>query len=213
LKASDTAILLVDCPDRRGLVAIAQFLYAHGANIVHADQHQDNESSMFFMRVEWTLDQFDLGPEMLRAEFEPIAERFGMRWRIEYSSYRPRVAIFMSRYQHCLIDLLHRKQIGGFPCEVVVIIGNHPDAGPLAQFYDVPFHHFPVGVENKTEAEARQITLLERIKSSSWCWPAICRYSRPLLWAGIRVVSSTSTTRFCPPSRELVHTTPRMSRE
>jgi formyltetrahydrofolate deformylase len=166
LKASvfsaDTAILLVDCPDRRGLVAtIAQFLYAHGANIVHADQHQDNEEKMFFMRVEWTLDGFDLGPETLRAEFVPIAERFGMRWRIEYSSYRPRVAIFVSRYQHCLIDLLNRRQMGEFPCEIVLIISNHPDAGPLARFYDIPFHHIPVVSENKTEAEARQISLLE----------------------------------------------------
>lgn len=158
----DSAILLVDCPDQRGLVAtISQFLYAHGANIIHADQHQDNEAGMFFMRVEWTLDGFDLDPGRLQLEFAPIAARFAMRWRIEYSAHRPRVAIFVSKYQHCLIDLLHRNQLGEIPCEIALIAGNHPDAGALAQFYGIPFHHIPVTAEGKSAAEENQIALLE----------------------------------------------------
>lgn len=156
-----TAILLVDCPDRRGLVAaIAQFLFEHNANIIHADQHQDNEAGMFFMRVEWSLEGFDLSPEALRDRFEPIALRLGMRWRIEYSSDRPRVAIFVSRYQHCLVDLLHRAQIGEFPCEIALILSNHEDAGPLARFHQIPFHHVPV-LEDKAKAESRQLAILE----------------------------------------------------
>jgi formyltetrahydrofolate deformylase len=153
---------LIDCPDRKGLVAaIADFLYAHGANILHADQHQDQELGLFFMRVEWALDEFDLQAEAFRAEFAPIAQRLDMNWRIEYSTRRPRTAIFVSSYQHCLVDLLHRHRSGELRCTVPLIVGNHEDAAPLAQFFGIPFHHVPVGKNAKAEAERRHLELLE----------------------------------------------------
>jgi formyltetrahydrofolate deformylase len=155
--------LLIDCPDRKGLVAaIAEFLYAHGANILHADQHQDQEVGLFFMRVEWELDDFKLTPESLRERFAPIAERLRMNWRVEYSSVPPRVAIFVSQYLHCLVDLLHRHQIGELPCAIPVIVSNHPDAKPLAEFYGIPFHLVPVVSGDKEAAERTQMELLDR---------------------------------------------------
>ena len=155
--------MLIDCPDRKGLVAgIAQFLYDHGANILHADQHQDNEIGLFFMRVEWALDDFDLTPEALPRAFEPIASRFQMRWRVEYSAVRPRVAIFVSRYLHCLADLLHRHQTGELACDIPLVIGNHTGARQLAEFHGLTFHHIPVEKGAKAEAERAQLDLLER---------------------------------------------------
>src|SRR6187397_2905719 len=101
----DTAVLLILCPDRKGLVAkVSSLLYEHGANIVHADQHQDPDQELFFMRVEWALDGFDV--RRFRAEFERMAGELDMRWRLEESPRRLRVAIFVSSHLHCLADLL-----------------------------------------------------------------------------------------------------------
>jgi len=161
----NTAILLIDCPDRRGIVAaVAHFLYEHGANILHADQHQDNELQLFFMRVEWSLDGFDLEPGRFADQFQPIAEEFRMRWRLEYSTAPASAAIFVSREQHCLLDLLHRHQNGELRCHIPLIVSNHPDAGRFAEFYRIPFHHIPVDPSTKAEAERRQLALLEENK-------------------------------------------------
>lgn len=151
-----TAILLIDCPDQRGLVsAVSTFLYRHNANILHADQHQDAAAGLFFMRVEWDLEQFDLTPDELAREFEPLAAGFGMNWRLE-SSQRPlRVAVFVSRETHCLADLLYRHASGELPCELPLIVSNHEEGARLAEFHGVPFHLIP-----HTE-EQRQLELLE----------------------------------------------------
>jgi formyltetrahydrofolate deformylase len=162
---SDSAILLVDCPDRRGLVAtISEFLYAHGANILHADQHQDNGLGLFFMRIEWSLDGFDLSREAFLERFTPIAREFNMHWRLEYSTEKPNVAIFVSRYLHCMVDLLHRHQIGELRCRIAIIIANHPDAEVQAKFHGIPFHLSCIKAANKADAERRQIELLEAEK-------------------------------------------------
>jgi formyltetrahydrofolate deformylase len=156
----DTAVLLIDCPDRKGLVAaVSSLLYRHGANITHADQHQDHEAGLFFMRVEWVLSQFDL--EAFRAEFLPLAAELAMRWRLETAAQRPRVAIFVSQYLHCLVDLLHRHQAGELPCTIPLIVGNHPDGEALARFYGIRFHHIPVSRDTKAQAEAGQLRLLD----------------------------------------------------
>ncbi|HVP49431.1 MAG TPA: formyltetrahydrofolate deformylase [Bryobacteraceae bacterium] len=158
-----TAVLLVDCPDAKGIVAaISSFLYSHGANILHADQHQDNEAGLFFMRVEFDLADFALDAGNFPGAFQPIADRFHMRWRFEDTSKLARMAIFVSRYQHCLVDLLHRHQTGELRCEIAAIISNHQDAQALAEFYKVPFHHVSVEDGHKQKAEAAQIELLER---------------------------------------------------
>lgn len=157
-----TATLLIDCPDQKGLVAtISNFLYTHGANILHADQHQDNDVGMFFMRVEWDLEGFDLDESSFRAEFEPIAARFEMHWRLRYSATAPRMAIFVSRYLHCLTDLLYRRQIGELACDIPLIVSNHEDARALAEFHKIPFHYTPVTAADKAEVEKEQVALLK----------------------------------------------------
>jgi formyltetrahydrofolate deformylase len=143
------------------VAAIADFLYTHSANILHADQHQDSDSGLFFMRVEWSLDDFDLSREVFRELFEPIATRFRMSWRVEYSQVLPRMALFVSREQHCLVDLLHRWRIEELRCEIPLIVSNHEDARPLAEFYGIPFQHIPMDSRNKPDAERRQFQLLE----------------------------------------------------
>ncbi len=160
---SRTAVLLVDCPDAKGIVAsISSFLYSHGANILSSDQHQDNQAGLFFMRVAFDLTDFTIDLGSFAREFQPVAGRFKMRWRVEDPARLARVAIFVSRYQHCLVDLLHRHQTGELPCEIALVLSNHADAKPLAEFYRVPFHHVPVDAARKAEAEAQQVELLAR---------------------------------------------------
>ena len=160
---SNTAILLIDCPDRKGLVAaIANFLYEHNANILHADQHQDSEAGLFFMRVEWDLADFSLNLSKFTETFSPIAVRMNMNWSLELSTVRPKLGILVSRYDHCLADLLYRHQSGELICEIPLIISNHPDAQALAKFHNIPYYYIPVSRENKKEAEAEQLSLLSK---------------------------------------------------
>jgi formyltetrahydrofolate deformylase len=120
------AILLVDCPDRKGIVAaISDFLFRHNANILHADQHQDAEMGLFLTRVEWEFDDFKLDISNFKSEFGPVAEKFQMHWRLEQSAKRPRMAIMVSRPLHCLADLLYRHESRELACDVPVIISNH----------------------------------------------------------------------------------------
>ena len=157
----NTAILLISCPDRKGLVAtIAEFLYRHNANILHADQHQDSELGLFLMRVEWDLHDFDLTPSQFDTQFASIAEEFKMKWHLALSSYRPKVAIFVSRYDHCLADLLYRHQAGELHCDIPLIISNHLDTKWLADAYGIPFQHITVHKDAKIEAEKTQLALL-----------------------------------------------------
>ncbi len=161
----NTATLLINCPDRKGLVAtIADFLYRHDANIVHADQHQDAENNLFLMRVEWDLNGFGLTPETFATEFAPIAERFEMQWTLKLSHQRPRIAIMVSHYDHCLVDLLYRHQSGELACDIPLIISNHKDTQRLAEFYGIPFHYIEVAKDNKVEAEARQFALFDEYR-------------------------------------------------
>jgi formyltetrahydrofolate deformylase len=158
----DSAILLIHCPDRKGIVAgISSFLYAQGANILHADQHQDNDLGLFFMRVEWDLADFALDDAGFRRNFRPLADQFQMDWRLAYSAARPAVAIFVSQHQHCLLDLLYRHAIGELRCNIPLVVGNHATAWELAGFYGIPFHHVPVNAANKAQAEQAQLALLE----------------------------------------------------
>ena len=159
---AQTGILLIDCPDRKGIVAaVAEFLYRHDANILHADQHQDAERGLFLMRVEWDLAGFALGLDDCARQFVPLAERFAMRWRLERSDRPQRVALFVSKYDHCLVDLLYRHQSGELACDIPLVISNHPDARRWTDFYGVPFFHVPISPDTKAEAEARQQALLE----------------------------------------------------
>jgi formyltetrahydrofolate deformylase len=171
---SDTAVLLIDCPDRKGLVArVAGLLYAHGANILHADQHQDHELGLFFMRVEWGLAEggrsldkagdretaaFDLGS--FGAEFSALASELDLHWKLHVSSQRPRLALFCSQYLHCIADLLQRWRARELSCDIPLIVSNHRDVESLAEFYDIPFAHIPVAASSRAQAEGQQLDLL-----------------------------------------------------
>jgi formyltetrahydrofolate deformylase len=182
----DSAVLLIDCPDRKGLVArVSTLLYERGANILHADQHQDHDLGLFFMRVEFGLNgatpaaaqpahpdsknppsaapanpqPFDL--EAFRAAFDPLAAELDMRWQLTSAARLPRVALFCSQYLHCMADLLHRWRTGELPCEIPLIVSNHRDVGRLADFYGIPFHHIPVAAATRAQAEAAQLQLLQ----------------------------------------------------
>ena len=169
---NDSAVLLIDCPDRKGLVArVSGLLYERGANILHADQHQDHELGLFFMRVEWGLgpadgslssaaEKFDLAA--FEAEFATLARELGMRWQLTSGERRPRMALFCSQYLHCMADLLYRWRAGELECEIPLIISNHREVETLAAFYGVPFEHVPMIAEKRAEAEARQLELLSR---------------------------------------------------
>jgi formyltetrahydrofolate deformylase len=163
---SDTAVLLIDCPDRKGLVArVAGMLYEHGANILHADQHQDHDLGLFFMRVEWGLNSglgnapFDISA--FRKAFALLAADLEMHWKLSAGADRPRVALFCSQYLHCMADLLHRWRSGELLCEIPVIISNHREVENLAAFYGIPFEHVPVTAETRAQAEMQQLQLLE----------------------------------------------------
>ena len=162
-----SAVLLIDCPDRPGLVArVSSLLYERGANILHADQHQDHELGLFFMRVEWGLaaDEaarggvFDLAG--FEREFAALATELEMRWTLASSARRPRMALFCSQYLHCMADLLHRWHTGELHCEIPLIISNHCAVEKLAAFYGIHFEHVPVTAATRAEAEARQLELL-----------------------------------------------------
>jgi len=175
----DSAVLLIDCPDRKGLVArVSNLLYERGANILHADQHQDHALGLFFMRVEWALDggpevagvghesgshageRFDL--DGFREAFAPLAADLDMRWNLTASAPRPRMALFCSRYLHCVADLLDRWRSGELACEIPLIVSNHSEVKGLAEFYGVGFEFVEAGEGRREEAEARQLELLER---------------------------------------------------
>jgi formyltetrahydrofolate deformylase len=162
MSTKNTATLLVTCPDEKGIVAgIADFLYQHSANILHADQHQDAENNLFLMRVEWDLNGASLNADNFADKFSTLAQRFNMQWQLKLSQKRPRVAIMVSQYDHCLADLLHRYQSGELACDIAMIISNHLDCQRLAEFYGIPFHHIVVNKENKAQAEAEQFKLFD----------------------------------------------------
>jgi formyltetrahydrofolate deformylase len=173
----DSAVLLIDCPDQRGLVArVSSLLYTHGANILHADQHRDHALGLFFMRVEWALNgsandsssvdetahstPFDL--DAFEAEFATLATELGMHWQLTSSARLPRVALFCSQYLHCMADLLHRWRTGELVCEIPVIVSNHRAVENLAAFYNVPFEYIPVTAATRSQAEQQQLELLAR---------------------------------------------------
>jgi formyltetrahydrofolate deformylase len=159
----NSAILLIQCPDRKGLDAtIADFIYRHEGNILHFEQHQADEERHYLARIEWDLEGFQLDLKDFPEKFAPIAEKFSMQWRIALSSQRPRVAIFVSKHDHCLVDLLYRQRSGELACEIAVIVSNHPDARPHAEFYGIPYHVIPVTKETKPEAERQALELLKR---------------------------------------------------
>ena len=162
---TNSVTLIVSCPDRKGIVAsIAEFIFRHNGNILFADEHGDEASNLFLTRVEFDPADFDLS--LFPERFAPIARDFQMDWRLARSTDRPRVAIFVSKYDHCLQDLLYRHRSGELRCEIPLIISNHPDNQRIADFYHIPYFVVPVAKENKREAEQKQIALVREHKCS-----------------------------------------------
>jgi formyltetrahydrofolate deformylase len=161
---SPTATLLVSCRDRTGLVAaLSDFVFRHNGNIVDADQHAEQDSGLFFMRLVWELSGFGLDREGLRAAIAGLAERFELDWELTFSDVRPRVAVFVSKMPHCLYDLLLCHQLGEMRGDIVTVVSNHETLATVCRHFDVPFTHIPVG-EDKAAAEARQLAHLDELR-------------------------------------------------
>ena len=161
MDAPETATLLVSCPDQRGIVAaLAQVLYGHGANILDADQHTDPEAGHFFQRIRFDLAELRTDRLSLENAIGETAERFAMEWRLAHAKQRKRLAIFVSRTDHCLYDLLLRHRAGELACDVALIVSNHRDLEPVARQFDVPYHVLPITLETKAVQEAKQLELL-----------------------------------------------------
>lgn len=162
---NSTAILLLSCPDRKGLVSeISYFVSNNGGNITDLDEYVDQEKKVFFIRIAWDMKDFKISADKLNETFFPLAEKFNADWEINYSNVKPRLAVFVSKYDHCLQEVLWRHKIGEFKADIVAVISNHPDLENLAEHYSVPFYHFPITKGNKAEQEQKEIELLHELK-------------------------------------------------
>ncbi len=160
-----TATILVTCPDRRGIVAaLAQLLHGHGANILDSDQHTDPVAGKFFQRVRFDVAELITDRGTLERALAEVAERFGMRWQIAWEGVRKRVAIFVSKYEHCLWDLLLRHRAGELACDIPLIVSNHEELRPIAQQFGIRYEVFPITKENKREQEQRELALLREMR-------------------------------------------------
>ncbi len=157
-----TAVLLLSTPmplARKGVVAaISQFLIAHNGSVLHSDDHLDTGRDLFLSRLEWDLAGFDIPISDFEQHFKPVAERFMIKYHLALTGDRPRIAILVSSYDHCLADLLYRHSTGDLACDIVMIISNHPTAKPMADFYRVPFHLL-TNPTDKRESEQEMLAL------------------------------------------------------
>src|SRR3954470_15801884 len=158
----NSAILLITCPDRKGEVAtIADFIYCQNCNILHADEKGDEESGLFLMRREFGHKDFDIDLSDFATQFSPVADKFGMKWRLAQSSRRQRMIILVSKYDHCLVDLLYRHKSGELACDIPLIISNHTDNQRIADFFGIPYCVVSVSQDNKAAAETNIDSLIE----------------------------------------------------
>ncbi len=161
---NSTARLLIACPDRPGIVAaVTGFLHQHGANITDLDQHStDPSGGTFFMRLEFQTPGLDVSAATLEKTFAgEVAARFGMIWTLNLAEHRKTMALFVSRHDHALLEILWRTARGELPAEITAVISNHPDLGDAVRGFGVPFHHIPIEPGRKAAAEARALELLE----------------------------------------------------
>ncbi|MBN2613985.1 MAG: formyltetrahydrofolate deformylase [Bacteroidales bacterium] len=163
-KLNNTAIILMHCPDKQGIVAkITEFLDNNNGNIIYLEQHVDHQEKIFFMRVQWELDKFLIPREKIADFFgTQIAAKYNMSWRIYFPDEPPRMAIFVSKFSHCLYDILARVHSGEWNVEVPLIISNHNDLKNVAEKFSIPFHCFPVNNSNKADVEEKELALLKK---------------------------------------------------
>ena len=161
-----TAKLLLHCPDKPGILAeVTDFITVNKGNIIYLDQYVDHVENIFFMRIEWELENFLVPQEKIEDYFETLyAQKYGMNFRLYFSDAKPRMAIFVSKMSHCLFDLLARYTAGEWNVEIPLIISNHPDLQHVAERFGIPFHLFPITEETKEEQEKKEMELLAKHK-------------------------------------------------
>ena len=158
-----SAILIIQCKDQKGIVAaVSDFLFFHQGNILEIDQHIDDESGDFFMRVKWELESFGLTKSNIAGVFEEsVGKRFNMDFRLHFNFPKPRMAIFVSKLSHCLFDILGRYYSGDFQVDIPLVISNHKVLQPVVEGFGIPFYYLPISAENKEQQEKKQLELLE----------------------------------------------------
>ncbi len=158
------AILLIHCEDRPGIIAsVTQYILDHKGNILDLDQHTDSENQRFYMRVSWDLDRFDLKRDQIKSSFQnEIGDPYQMKWELYFSDTIPRLALYVSKQQHCFFDILSRWQTQEWKVEIPLIISNHEEARETAERFGIEFHYLPITKENKAEQEAKQLLLLQQ---------------------------------------------------
>jgi formyltetrahydrofolate deformylase len=162
-----TAILLMYCPDQKGiLAAVTDFINVNKGNILYLDQHVDRKANVFFMRVEWSLDQFTIPKDKIEEYFEILfARKYQMHFKLYFGDEKPRMAIFVSKMSHCLFDLLAHYTAGDWNVEIPCVISNHPDLESVVTKFDIPFYYFPITRENKDAQEVRELELLASLQT------------------------------------------------
>jgi formyltetrahydrofolate deformylase len=160
---NNTAILLIHCPDKVGIVrTVTDFLYENNGNVVYLDQHTDRSEGKFYMRIEWEINDFQIEKSKIGEYFETlVAKKFEMKWSLHFSEKKKRVAIFVTTLSHCLYDILYRYQSGEWDIEIPLIISNHNKLGEIAEHFRIPYHHIPITKATKKEQEAKQLELLK----------------------------------------------------
>jgi formyltetrahydrofolate deformylase len=163
---NNSAILLIHCPDRPGLVAlVTEFVHKNRGNIINLDQHVDRDLEHFFMRIEWDLTDFVIPKEKINDYFETLIGRtYEMNWQLHFTDRKPRMALFVSKASHCLFDILQRYGTGEFDCEIPAIVSNHTQLQYIADRFEIPFHHLPITQDTKAAQEAKTIALLEELE-------------------------------------------------
>jgi len=165
LQENKVAIMLLSCPDRTGLVSrLSHFVFERGGNILDLDEHVDLENKHFFIRIAWDIQNFSIPETEINNAFTPLAREFNAQWKINLADKKMRVAIFVSRHDHCLQELLWRHHIGEYSIEIPLIISNHPDLKPLADHYGIPYYVFPIDETNKKEQEKKELLLLKEFQ-------------------------------------------------
>ena len=176
--ASRSLILLISCPDRKGIVAaVTKFIADHNGNILHLDQHVDTEENVFFMRVEFEEQGFGIPAARLAEEFRRVAGEFRMQWVLRRSDDVPRMALFVSKESHCLFDVLSRVQSGEWRVDVPLVIGNHPGLAPVAERFGVRYETFPITAETR---EAQERAELARLAEERVDFVVLARYMQIL---------------------------------
>lgn len=163
MTTNNTATLLIHCEDQKGIVShLSDFIFNNHGNIIDLDQHVERQLGVFFMRIKWDLDGFLIPKEKIGDFFDTqIGRKYGMKWKLYFSDHQPRMAIFVSKQDHCLFDMLARWKAGEWAVEIPLIISNHEDLKPVADQFNIPFYHFPVTKANKRDQEEEELKLLK----------------------------------------------------